>query len=66
MSAKELFEKLGYTQDINNLHYIGYIKLIENTKCKNRIFTFLKNQKYFSFIDDSYDACITFRRIRLE
>ena len=51
MSAKEMFEELGYEQDLNNKFYIGYIKRIPNTRTKDRIITFMKELKFFTFID---------------
>lgn len=58
MTAKEMFEVLGYRQDLYNKFYIGYIKHITNTCTKNRTITFMKDFKYFTFIDQDNNVVI--------
>ena len=64
MTAKEMFEKLGYEEDLNNNFYVGYIKLIPNTITKNRMITFMKDDKYFTFIDQDNNVCIDLEELK--
>lgn len=64
MTAKEMFEELGYEQDLNNDFYIGYIKHIPNTIIKNRTFTFMKEMKFFTFIDQDNSVAIELNELK--
>lgn len=61
MTAKEMFEKLGYEQDLNNNFYIGYYKKINN---KQRMFTFMRQFKYFTFIDNDNSCVIDLKELQ--
>ena len=62
-SAKEMFEELGYAQDLNNKYYIGYIKIL-NDYGKQRTFTFMKEMKFFTFIDQDNSAVIELNELK--
>lgn len=64
MKAKDMFEKLGYEEDLNNNFYVGYIKHIPNTITKNRMITFMKDNKYFTFIDQDNNVCIDLEELK--
>lgn len=62
MSAKKMFEELGFEQDLNNKFYIGYCK--QNKNKGARMFTFMKEDKYFTFVDKDNHVCITFDELQ--
>ena len=63
MSAKEMFEELGYEQDLNNKYYIGYIKILNNYG-KQRTFTFMKEMKFFTFVDQNNSVAIELNELK--
>ena len=63
-TAREMFEELGYIQDLNNDFNIGYIKHIKGTASKNRMITFMKDFKYFTFIDQDNNVVIDMKELK--
>lgn len=62
MNAKEMFNKLGYIQDLNNSYCMGYYKRIAETKM--RTITFVKDYKYMTFIDTDNNCSITLKELK--
>ena len=62
MSAKEMFNNLGYIQDLDNSYNIGYYKRIAETKM--RTITFIKEYKYITFIDTDNNCSLTLQELQ--
>ena len=61
--ARTMFEELGYEQDLNNKYYIGYIKRL-NDYGKQRTFTFMKEMKFFTFVDQDNSVAIKLNELK--
>ena len=62
MSAREMFEELGYIQDLNNSYHIGYFKRIAETRL--RTITFIKDYKYMTLIDNDNNCCVDLSELK--
>ena len=62
MSAKEMFEKLDYIQDLDNTYNVGYFKRIADTKL--RTITFIKDYRYMTFIDTDNNCSLTLQELK--
>lgn len=61
-TAKEMFEELGYIQDLNNSYNVGYFKRITETRL--RTITFIKDYKYMTFIDNDNNCCLNLEELK--